>query len=202
MRTRKTPIGILSLTLAVLALAAQVRAAELATTIPPPDLDKLVGQPVDVAPWAYAWRADRAVQEKPEAWFIPRRLERLDKVYRPVVKTPEFNRERKTEFPMLAPPKGGLMSALLWLAPVKSQRIELNWPTGSPVPPIDALEVRVYPAAIGWFGFVSDQALAPPQVSVDGRTLTYLNEQEDPQAKKTKRQFGSTDMVAVFFDPS
>ena len=44
--------------------------------------DKLVGQSVDIAPWAYAWRADRAVQEKPEAYFIPRRLERLDKVYR------------------------------------------------------------------------------------------------------------------------
>ena len=46
------------------------------------DLDKLAGQPVDIAPWAYAWRADRAVQEKPEAYFIPRRLDRIDKVYR------------------------------------------------------------------------------------------------------------------------
>lgn len=45
-------------------------------------LDKWVGQPVDIAPWAYAWRADLAVQEKPEAYFIPRRLERIDKVYR------------------------------------------------------------------------------------------------------------------------
>jgi hypothetical protein len=45
-------------------------------------LDNLQGQPVDIAPWAYAWRADLAVQEKPEACFIPRRLERIDKVYR------------------------------------------------------------------------------------------------------------------------
>ena len=44
--------------------------------------DKLAGQPVDIAPWAYAWRADRAVQPKPEAYFIPRRLDRIDKVYR------------------------------------------------------------------------------------------------------------------------
>ena len=42
MRTQKTPIGILRLAFAVLALAAQVRAAELTTTIPSPDLDKLV----------------------------------------------------------------------------------------------------------------------------------------------------------------
>ena len=48
-------------------------------------LDKLQGQPVDIAPWAYAWRADRAVQEKPEAYFIPRRLERIDTVYRPAL---------------------------------------------------------------------------------------------------------------------
>ena len=46
------------------------------------DLDKLVGQPVDIAPGRTPWRADRAVQEKPEAYFIPRRLERMDKVYR------------------------------------------------------------------------------------------------------------------------
>ena len=45
-------------------------------------LDQMAGQPVDIAPWGYAWGADRAVQEKPEANFIPRRLERIDKVYR------------------------------------------------------------------------------------------------------------------------
>ena len=37
------------------------------------------GQPVDISPWAYLWRADREVQEMPEAYFIPRRLEREDK---------------------------------------------------------------------------------------------------------------------------
>ena len=37
---------------------------------------------VDIAPWTYEWRAGRAIQEKPEAYFIPRRLDRLDKVYR------------------------------------------------------------------------------------------------------------------------
>ena len=46
------------------------------------ELDKLAGQPVDIAPWTYAWRADRTIQEKPEAYFIPHRLERIDKVYR------------------------------------------------------------------------------------------------------------------------
>jgi hypothetical protein len=46
------------------------------------ELDKLAGQPVDITPWAYEWRADMAVQKQPEAHFIPRRLDRMDKVYR------------------------------------------------------------------------------------------------------------------------
>ncbi len=46
-------------------------AAEPPKAEPTPDLDKLVDQAVDLAPWAYAWRADREVQEKPEAYFIP-----------------------------------------------------------------------------------------------------------------------------------
>ena len=49
-----------------------------------PDLDKLVGQPAELSAWAYAYRADLKVQEKPEACFVLRRLERLDQAYRPV----------------------------------------------------------------------------------------------------------------------
>ena len=41
-------------------------------------LEALVGQRVDIAPWTYEWRADRAIQPRPEAEFIPRRLERVD----------------------------------------------------------------------------------------------------------------------------
>ena len=49
-----------------------------------PDLAKLVGQPAELSAWAYAYRADLNVQEKPEACFVLRRLERLDRAYRPV----------------------------------------------------------------------------------------------------------------------
>jgi hypothetical protein len=52
-----------------------------------PQLDQVVGQPVDLSPWAYAWRADRAVQAMPEAYFIPRRLARIDQVYRTALST-------------------------------------------------------------------------------------------------------------------
>src|SRR3990167_9151435 len=49
-----------------------------------PGLDSLVGQPAELSVWAYTYRADREVQEKPEACLVPRRLERLDQAYRPV----------------------------------------------------------------------------------------------------------------------
>ena len=39
------------------------------TTMKKSALDNLAGQPVDIAPWAYAWRAGLAVQEKPEAYL-------------------------------------------------------------------------------------------------------------------------------------
>ena len=64
------------------ALAADSPSDDPAKPMAIAELDKLAGQPVDIAPWAYTWRADRAVQEKPEAYFIPRRLDRIDKVYR------------------------------------------------------------------------------------------------------------------------
>jgi len=191
--------------LVTLGLALAAWAAEPPKPVTLPDLDKLVGQPVDLAPWAYAWRADREVQEQPEAYFIPRRLARLDKVYRPVVETPEFrgkNAQRQNIVTMLPPPKGQLLSALLWLAPAQTQRIELRWPQGGAVPPANAIEVRVYPAKVGWFGFVRDEALSAPQVSANGHTFLYRNERGDPQGKKGKPLFEATDMVAVFFDQS
>ena len=52
-------------------LAADARGGE-PVVIDTAALDQLEGQAVDIAPWAYAWRADRTVQEKPEACFIPR----------------------------------------------------------------------------------------------------------------------------------
>lgn len=170
-----------------------------------PDLTKLAGQPVDMASWAYAWRADREVQEKPEASFIPRRLKRLDEVYRTVAsQTPETEQDKKRiegfkTLGLLPAPKGRLFSALLWLAPVPTQRIELRWPAGAAVPPVEAIEVRVYPATVGWFGVVRDEVLAAPAISADGHTLTYLNEQPEGPTKG-KAIFQPTDMVAVFFD--
>ena len=115
-------------------------------------LDKLVGQPVDIAPWAYAWRADVAVQEKPEAYFIPRRLERLDRVYRTAY-TALPQSELKSLYynmpdllsPLLPKPKGGLLAGLLWAGKLAEYQVELDWSAGAQVPSPQAVEVRVYP---------------------------------------------------------
>ena len=190
--------------LVALSLALAAGAAEPAKPEALPDLDKLAGQPADLSPWAYAWRADREVQEKPEAYFIPRRLERLDKVYRTVwsrlTETERAKRGYQLYSGLLPAPRDHLLSALLWLAPVPAQRIELRWPEGSAVPPVEAIEVRVYPAVFGWFGFVRDEVLPAPTVSADGRVLTYPTVQSEG-SKKGKPIFEGTDMVAVFFDP-
>ncbi len=201
--------------LVALSLALAVSAVEPPKPAPVPDLDKLVGQPVDLSPWAYAWRADRQVQEQPEAYFIPHRLKRLDTVYR-TIESQMTEQERSTKFirgssggmgsgcgdllGLLPAPKGSLLSALLWLAPVPTEKIELRWPEGSAVPPAEAIEVRVYPSKVGWFGVVRDQVLPAPAVSADGRTLTYNNQQMEGSSKG-RPIFDATDMVAVFLDP-
>ena len=76
--TKATSVAVL----VTLGLSLTAWAAETPKLEAPADWDKLVGQPADLAPWAYAWRADRQVQEKPEAYSIPRRLARLDTIYR------------------------------------------------------------------------------------------------------------------------
>ena len=171
------------------------------------ELDKLVGQPVDIAPWAYAWRADRAVQEKPEAYFIPRRLERIDKVYRTAFTALPQEQLKSIYYdmpdllkPLLPPPKGRLQAGLLWTGGLAEYQVELHWPAGvQEIPSPEAVEVRVYPTSFGWFGWTVDKILSKPEVSADRRTWTYKS---DPAAKMDSaysvRVDAATEMVAVF----
>ena len=168
------------------------------------EMDKLVGKPVDIAPWAYAWRADLAVQKQPEAYFIPRRLDRIDKVYRtafdalpqPELKSIYYDMPDLLK-PLLPKPKGQLLAGLLWTGGVADYRVELHWPAEIPSP--EAVEVRVYPTSFGWFGWTVDKTLSNPIVSEDRRTWTYKS---DPTAKMdsaySARVPAATEMVAVF----
>jgi hypothetical protein len=174
------------------------------------ELEKLVGQPVDISPWTYAWRADRAVQEKPEAYFIPRRLERIDKVYRTAATelSPQDLKSLYYELPDLLkrlppPPKGKLLAGLLWTGKVDSCQVELVWPADAKRPQPNAIEVRGYPTAFGWFGWTVDEVLANPEISADGRTWIYKSDPtEKMDSAYNARLPAATEMIAVFQEAS
>jgi len=171
------------------------------------DLDRLAGQPVDLSPWAYTWQADRTVQPQPEAYFIPRRLKRIDTVYRTAlgalgpggIKSIAYKQDDLLQ-PLLPPPKGVLTVGLLWVGGLSQYQVELHWPANvQDIPSPDAVEVRVYPTAWGWFGWTVDKILAKPQISADRRTWIYKPE---PGATMdwaySQRVPAATEMVAVF----
>jgi hypothetical protein len=167
---------------------------------------ELTGQPAELSAWAYAFRADTPVQEKPEACFVLRRLERLDRVYRPVsALLSDGNSKKGMPWPsqegdwqllpketvwkngaLLPPPRGELKSALLWEGRMHLKRLELHWPKGQ-TPRRENVELRVYPSLYGWFGWQSDErVLVEPEISVDGSTWTYRGD------------WDRVDMTAVF----
>jgi hypothetical protein len=183
-----------------------------------PNLDQLVGQVADLAPWAYAYRADLKVQEKPEAYFVPRVLERLDDAYRPVSLL--LSQEDSNNHQLLPRPSGVLQSALLWEGRVQLNRVELHWPRNEPgPPPLENVEVRVYPSPFGWFGWQGDRRVTvKPKISPDGLTWVYQGTQAGesiptegyPPAKGVGLAWGTAEsgqnsnevgMVAVFVQP-
>ncbi|MHB9064163.1 MAG: hypothetical protein ACYC4B_10255 [Pirellulaceae bacterium] len=174
------------------------------------ELDRRVGQSVDLAPWAYAWRGDSTVQEKPEAYFIPRRLDRIDQVYRTAIAALPEQQLKSIYYempdllrPLPPPAQGQLQAALLWTGGVTQYQVELHWPVPvEEIPSPERVEVRVYPTSYGWFGWTVDKVLSNPKVSEDRRIWTYASE---PDAKMdwayNARVDAATEMVAVFFDP-
>ncbi len=197
------------LALAGSAAAGALESPGLAPAASEVRLEHLAGRPVDIAPWAYAWRADRAVQEKPEAYFIPRRLERIDKVYRTASAAlpPDQLKSIYYDMPdLLKPlppsPKGRLQAGLLWTGGLSQYQVELRWPISvQEIPSPDDVEVRVYPTSFGWFGWTVDRILRHPVVSPDGRTWTYTS---DPLVKMDSAYNAhvdaATEMVAVFYE--
>ncbi len=176
------------------------------------NLDKLVGQSAELSAWAYAYRADLNVQKSPEACFILRRLERLDRTYRPVSLLLSQGNEKvgipwpklETDWQllskkdvwergrMLPAASGVLKSALLWEGRMHLKRLELHWAKNerAALPP-QSVELRVYPAWYGWFGWQSDQRVTvKPEISADGSTWVYQGD------------WDGVDMVAVFVQPA
>ena len=169
------------------------------------DLDALAGQPVDISPWTYSWRADRAVQAAPEAYFIPRRLDRLDRVYRTAFDALSQEELKSLYYdqpdllkPLLPNPKGSLLAGLLWTGGVADCQVELRWPSGA-IPAPDQVELRIYPTAWGWFGWTVDRTLSGPEISADGQTWAYKTEPGlQMDYAYSRRVDAATEMVAVF----
>ncbi|MBI5091056.1 MAG: hypothetical protein HZB26_01270 [Candidatus Hydrogenedentes bacterium] len=170
-------------------------------------LDQMAGQPVEISPWAYDWRADRAVQGKPEAYFVPRRLERIDTVYRTAIQAlPE--KELKSLYyeqpdllnPLAPKPKGKLLAGLLWTGGLVDYQVDLCWPVSAGgVPAPETVEVRVYPTSWGWFGWTVDKIMTSPRISADGKTWTYKSTPgEKMDYAYSRRVDAATEMVAVF----
>ena len=168
-------------------------------------LDSMVGKSVDIAPWTHVWRADRAVQETPEAYFIPRRLERLDRVYRTAFDSLSAQDLKSLYYdqpdllkPLLPKPKGSLLAGLLWTGSIADCQVTLDWPAGS-APTPESIEVRVYPTSWGWFGWTVDRVLSPPDISADGRSWTYrITPGLQMDYAYSRHVDAATEMVAVF----
>ncbi len=167
------------------------------------------GAPVDLAPWTYVWRADRDVQPQPEAYFIPRRLDRLDRIYRtaydalPQDQLKSLYYDMPTVLEPLPPaPEGDLLAGLLWTGGLVDYEVQLHWPAGSKPPAPTSVEVRAYPSAFGWFGWTVDQILEGPVVSSNGLTWVYKS---DPTVLMdfaySTHPPAATEMVAVFCRP-
>ncbi len=167
--------------------------------------EAMIGEAVDIVPWAYLWRRGEAEQTKPEAEFIPRRLERIDTVYRTAmdelgptqIKSVFYNQpDLLKELP--ASPENPLLLGALWVGTLSDYTVTLTW-TGSYVPDPVEVEVRTYPSAWGWFGWTVDQVMPVAKVSEDGRTWTYHCPKGQVMDHSYSTQVASaTEMIAVF----
>ncbi len=164
------------------------------------------GDAVDLIPFAYVWRKDRAQQEHPEADFLPRRIRRQDEVYRTALTTLGAEQVKSPHYQQLdllkkqlPPAKGQLTTGALWVGSITDYTVTLVWPEGCTPPAPKEVEVRVYPSAWGWFGFSVDRLLTGPTVSSDGLIWQYgLPEDQVMDLAYSQQVKAATESVAVF----
>jgi hypothetical protein len=129
-----------------------------------PDLDKLVGQPADIASSAYQYRADRKPDANaPESWFALMRY-----ANQPLNKPADLS----------APAIKQALCGLLWeeTRPVKT--LELTWAadaTHQPKPEALAITTLVNQgsASSWWNNMAAVKQAVKPTLSADGKTYVY-----------------------------
>jgi len=130
----------------------------------PADVDKLAGQPADIAPSAYLYRADRPTQENPpEAWVLLMQHANLP-----------FDQPVNTN----APAVKRALCGLLWEEVRPVRRLVLSWPPetrNKPAP--DQLVVSCFngqdDTAHTWWNPRTVKEAVPPEVSADGCAYSY-----------------------------
>jgi hypothetical protein len=154
------------MSLAALLFAGPICAGEITATpdAGQVDLDKLLGQPADVAPSAYFYRADRKPDENPpESWILLAQFANLP-----------FDKPVDVRAPAIQK----VLCGLLWEEVRPIRRIELSWPAEvKEVPPPEALELSGFDATDGtahtWWNPRTIRQADKPQISADGRTYIY-----------------------------
>ncbi|MGO8925321.1 MAG: hypothetical protein ACLQU3_00135 [Limisphaerales bacterium] len=131
----------------------------------PAQVDKLAGQPADIAPSAYLYRADRPAEgNPPEAWILLMQHANLP-----------FDQPVNTN----APEVKRALCGLLWEEVRPLRRLVLSWPReakNKPAP--DELGVSCFngqdDTAHTWWNPRTVKEAAPPEVSADGCTYSYV----------------------------
>jgi len=158
--TKATSVAVL----VTLGLALATWAAEPPKPESPADLDKLVGQPADIAPSAYQYRADRPPDRNPpESWIALMQYARL-----PFTQPVDVN----------APAVRRVLLSLLWEEFRPLRRVELTWAADARrVPRADELAVTYLDAkgkaSTWWNNLDATKQAGKPTVSADGRMFVY-----------------------------
>ncbi len=133
------------------------------------DFTTRIGQPADIAPSAYQYRADRkSAENDPESWLALMRYAGQP-LNRPVdVNSPAIQR---------------VLRALLWEEIRPIQRLELTWDSPvQPQPPAREISISTLDqqgtASSWWNNLAAAQKPLQPTVSPDGKTYTYDLETE------------------------
>ncbi len=138
--------------------------AVAAPTLTSADPTARLGRPVDIAPSAYVYRADRKPDENPpEAWVLL-----MQYAQQP------FNKPLDVNVPAIRQ----ALCGLLWEEVRPLRRIELSW-TGDAKqrPSVDDLVVSIFDGtdqtAHTWWNPRTIKQAAKPEVSADGQTYVY-----------------------------
>ncbi|MGC8642959.1 MAG: hypothetical protein ACP5XB_24135 [Isosphaeraceae bacterium] len=128
------------------------------------NLARLVGQPADIAPSAYSFRADRLPgKNPPESWILLSQYANLP-----------FDKPIDPRSPALE----NVLRGLLWEEVRPVRQVELTWPASARSrPSADEIDLSYFDTndsnAHTWWNPRTVKRAGPPKITPDGRTFVY-----------------------------